>query len=743
MNTMEFFSFRFTFEFKLLLSYFSLIPKMRYPIMMQSRYLVQSSKFYFSLIITSAILLFSFGCTEDPTAPEGGNGEKPKDTVTIGMDGGTIEKDDIKITIPPGAFDGNHDISVIEIEDDGAFGENTISGSFKIIGLPNSYSETIKIKVRYTSQLSGNSFIALGNNVFDEANSDSSFEYNLFEASDSSGFLISEIPGINLRAIKNTSSKSNENNSSLDMVVKVISSYKEKRSENFVFHYPIVLESFMVNVEKIFEDVFNIISNDLDFSFYPKPKNQTVIIKYLPGEKAVYGWYSLIGGPQQLYFYVDIDHILQNNSDQIKKNLGNIILNSEMIHYKNLGEFEKTIESWAEEFFTDSEFKYPENFDMHFMEPFEGLQGYKDIENSHFIGLSSILKYLTEDEELFGMKGLKKMHSNTNEDTDPIVALLKTINGNVVDWLPDFYKKYLAGEIYELPQNSFINNADYDWNINSVNDTSKLFDPSAPYRDLSAKLFKINLNYSPIDESYDMTLSMSGTNTLDALSLVVFGIQNDETIYLETAHAQDFVIPNLKEYYDNNMRQFLIVLVNGFGVPPYWEESDINLEVKIDDDYEGGAGNGEFDYNYCELQLYVNKFYEREDGSTFEQETIEPLSVDGEMFGNRFVAKREFYVFADTMEVVLSEDGDSILLLDWTSWYRTDSPASTHKTVIEAIGIPVYDSDNGVFKVSGIQTCGNVTHYSYDQNFQGNETTVTSINCNNNSFLEIKLYKRE
>ena len=141
------------------------------------------------------------------------------------------------------------------------------------------------------------------------------------------------------------------------------------------------------------------------------------------------------------------------------------------------------------------------------------------------------------------------MHSNISKDVDPIVALLKTIDGNVVDWMPDFTQKYLMGEIYDLPQSSFIDNVPLEWNVNSNTDTLKEFNyfPANYYPDISAKLFKINLNYQPEDDTYNMLFDMRG-NTEFGLSLVVFGIKNNELTYLETAHAQDFIIPNLKEY---------------------------------------------------------------------------------------------------------------------------------------------------------------------------------------------------
>jgi hypothetical protein len=269
-------------------------------------------KHIYTVIIIS-FFIFALSCSDDPSSPKIEE-ETPLASATIGSAGGKIETEDIyNFNVPSGAFTMViMTIAISEISDDGGFGENTISGSFKIKGLPNIYSESVKIKVKYIGELNENSFIAVGAKVFDEASSDTSFEYQFFEASDSSGFLIGEIPGINSLAINKTLNNTNDNDSPIDRIIKAITSYREKRSENFVFHYPIILESFIPNVEKTFEEVFTIISDDLDLSFYPKPEHQTVIIKYLPGEKAVYGWYNLTGGPTQYLFYVDIDHILQN-----------------------------------------------------------------------------------------------------------------------------------------------------------------------------------------------------------------------------------------------------------------------------------------------------------------------------------------------------------------------------------------------------------------------------------------------
>ena len=692
---------------------------------------------YLNKITAASTILFFLllqGCSNDPSAPA--EEEKPTDTVTIGAEGGTVDKNGFKLTIPAGAFDGNYDISVSEIEDDGAFGENTVTPSFKVSGLPINYSKPINIKIKYTGQLSRNSFIAVGDTLTDALTSENIFEYSFHEAIDSAGFLVGDL----FAQLTNSLDKMNqpfENSNST--TIKAVTDYTDKKSQHFHFHYPYGVESKMDEIISIFETNLGLINNKLNLSSYSNNHIQPVVVKYIESDIPIIT--GLFYEPGEFYHFLNVKYVISNNLSEIKARSGYKLLLLELAFapvHKN--KFVETILSWAEELFTDSQtFNYPENLIENIMEPFYGLANNKN--KNHYSGLAPVLKFLTEDEDLFGFNGMKKLLMTKTSETNSIETLILTVNDNVVNWLPKFYKSYLNNEIYELPKNIFLSHVDYEWDINNNTDTLKNFDyfPSNYYYDLSAKLFKINVNYKPTDENTRMRLSVQGSVDQFGLYFHIFGIQNNELTFIESVPGINYYeIPNLKNSYD----EFLVCVVNGLGNSPYTGESDIDLKIQIGQ-FENNNGPSEFDYNYCELRLFVNKLYEREDGSTFEQETIEPHSVEGEMIGNRFVAKFESYVFADTVEITLNETGDNIILLNWISWYRTESPSSTRITEYEAFGIPIFNSDEGIFKVSGIQTCAAIGHYSYYQNFQGNETVVKSFNCNDSSYFQIRLYHRE
>ncbi len=182
-----------------------------------------NARFNFTVKVTGdsldATYFRNLSCTKDTTLNL--IVSKIIQTKTIGVDGGIVGNDDFKLTIPTGAFDGNYKISVIKIEDDGAFGENTVTPSFKLSGIPNNYSKPLKIIAKYHGELSEESYMGSRKKVYDIINADSSIVYDLFSATDSLGYLISSIPfntNNNLSKSDNTSDETDN----LDMLIKFL-----------------------------------------------------------------------------------------------------------------------------------------------------------------------------------------------------------------------------------------------------------------------------------------------------------------------------------------------------------------------------------------------------------------------------------------------------------------------------------------------------------------------------------------
>ena len=70
-------------------------------------------------------------------------------------------------------------ISISEVEDDGAFSENTKSKTYNITGLPNQFQNRIKVIIKYNSELEEGSYIAIGENFLDPATNEESIFFSL------------------------------------------------------------------------------------------------------------------------------------------------------------------------------------------------------------------------------------------------------------------------------------------------------------------------------------------------------------------------------------------------------------------------------------------------------------------------------------------------------------------------------------------------------------------------------------
>ena len=91
--------------------------------------------------------------------------------------------DDFTLTVPEGALAASVSLALYETEADHGFGGNAISPLYRIDGLPETFSESLYVRIRYDGTLSEESHIAFGE-----------FAEQMIAATDSSGFLVTLIP---------------------------------------------------------------------------------------------------------------------------------------------------------------------------------------------------------------------------------------------------------------------------------------------------------------------------------------------------------------------------------------------------------------------------------------------------------------------------------------------------------------------------------------------------------------------
>jgi hypothetical protein len=726
--------------------------------------------------IAQAVITFIFisllSCTNDPSSPknEEENTETPK-TVTIGISGGTIEKNDFKLIIPTGAFDGNYDITVSEVKDDGAFGENKKSLSYSIGGLPTTFNQSIKIAVKHNGELSEYNFIAIGNEFYNELKDTTSTIYDLFQTKDSAGYLITEIleaPSVIFFKSNSQSKISVDNRKRFVSIVDLTKTYETK---HFIIKYPIFLAQDVVELGENLESVFEIIINK--FHYFNEDTNPINVV--ICNQKISADYISKEVSANKFSFTINISRndLSIKNYKKIRTGVKSVFVDFPITTFyttlKNrtwtTGTYQWlriAFHAWAEKYFNDDpNFKYSENFEKNALAPFNGFQSGSSFENEiylpHGYGMASLIEYLVKNTS-FGMEGFINTYRNIKSDFDPLSSLFTNVDGLFIEWFADYYKKLINNEIYELPKDYFIKNSNIIWNVNSENDSLKVFNAQDPnvdtYLNLSAKLFKININYKPTDETYKMRLSVLGPVDQFGLYFHVFGIQNNELTFIESIPAINYYeIPSLKNSYD----KFLVCVVNGLGNSPYIGESDIDFKVQIGNNFDGGDVQADLDFNLCRIEVYLQGLWKDTrwaEGTTQEvalgvstyhdyydyEDTVRTIS--GSFYGNVFTGSFDNGEgWTQTATVTLNDQYNSIIDYSFEE-INTTSYGYVYKRKVSGSNVPVSSKKNSLFEIKGTDACSGVFNIQSKTIINGSDSSqVIDHWCNENSRVIIQFYK--
>ena len=242
-----------------------------------------------------------------------------------------------------------------------------------------------------------------------------------------------------------------------------------------------------------------------------------------------------------------------------------------------------------------------------------------------------------------------------------------------------------------------------------------------------------------------MLLSVKGPVTELGLSLVVFGIQNGNAIHLGTVDAQDFEIANLIAYYDNDMRQFLVCLVNSnIKSDDYLGESDIDLTVKI----TPKVNIEQPQYTKCKISLdFIVSHH-------FEYASTEPTDItkafpygtpyaSGSFTGNTFTGSYNISNYSGTISATLNRTLDTLKTITWHGEGSFPSTNSGDKIELTAT-IPLkYTGSASLrwFETNGADVCTSIKHFDYTSFGTDYSSTTTGHECNEVSRLYVEFRK--
>ncbi|MBK7104843.1 MAG: hypothetical protein IPH62_06135 [Ignavibacteriae bacterium] len=709
------------------------------------------------VLFFSILLLLTFlSCSEDPSSPKE---EKPKDAVTVGVNGGTVEKGDFKITIPPGAFDNDYNISVSEVEDDGAFGENSSTPIYKISGIPQTYSEPLLLSVKKNDSSTDEQLLAVGYYYWYTDN----VTYSFFESYDSNGYINSKLPLLDNEFGNKYISKIAEK-TDVEFYVRHAKDYHTLNSNenHFKIYYPPNWDTTRViefgnYLEEAYQKIY-----DLGFR-YDARTNWPVEITFL---KQVadgltsnswfgnnYGYINFSGNllNQMSNAHVtaahEFFHLVQFLYDQrngIKKSA----------YPSNFHWVNEACSAWLEEKFSDEINYIPEVWKENKLSPLEGLQTLPNTSNdqiiSHGYGLSALIKYLVSK---FGESILIDIYSDLKNGKHPVDAVCRTEENRIgefeypVEWWEDFLKEYILGNVYSDISLSELTDKFKTGNFKILTNTDTLKTFTNKYQDLSGKLFTVSLNYPEIDPSAQIIFKVSGANKK---YLTLFKYNDKVLEYLATDYDK-IVVDDIKTLTQNGWN-FLALVSNNRYSQPYTAQHEITLDVKIE---KNKPNNNLSDFNTCGFGLDLEAIIKTTDENG-NSESTKSLSFNwyiynakGSFSGNTFTGSfnERSGEFIGSITATLNESLTQVTNFTYKFEY---TPSSDNKSIylVSGTDIPVTLLDDneircGMYWDNNI--CSHLTkvYFKNEYNYNGKPITEELIDpsCDDYSNIYISFKK--
>lgn len=720
------------------------------------------------------MLLTACGCSDNPVSSDRDTGPAPDASETIGPAGGILEAEGVSLYIPAGAFSAAAELKLYKNTHDD-FSGNSVTEAVEVGGLPSSWNTSLRLSLACSGALSAESYIAMGAWNYDLTESDTTLMYSLHPASDSSGYLVTSLPPVEAKSLTKpvaagTAAEERVRFRGLNNYIMITD------IDHFLIYYPEDVGPQIIVLESILEECYNTLTEELDFSYTGKsrklPLEVTVTdIKSRSGREvhADGGFYGISGSIFNTnlkgipYLSVSKSSLATGRLAEIKKQIGQNLTHITLTMYGGLNNtllrpnhrwLAAAVFNWSEELFSQSgSFKVPRLFRGHEIAPFEGLRSgagadLRGAEN-HGRGMSALIKYLA-DKQIFGLQGPAAVYEKIRTGIDPAEALITSVNSLIANWLPDFFHEYVNGNIYNVDPDFFLDpdNICRTWDVTGAEDTVMVFTSSdvEHYDNLSAKLFMINVEYDGFTDTDNLLIDAEGRAADNGIGVIVFGVKDGSLEFLGKTKngSADVELQDLKDYYDKGWQQFLVVVVNSQGLPPYTGDSDIDLLLKIRSDPQLP------EYTQCGVMVQCERTYFREysNGSSDYQTRDDKLQThgfyEGSFTGNTFTGSYSYtsnpsYTVQGSITAVLNPQKTRVQTVQWEETY-----SHTGSNYVEVIQFSaedlLYDSSYygaTAYTVQGAETENHITDLKHTLSSDPLDYYVQSISGNSDSRIYV------
>ncbi len=722
------------------------------------------------VFIFSIVLIFS-GCSLIDDFIDDLKKEDPTATKVIGPAGGEINFEGIIINVPENAFSEDNEISISVLDGGDEFGDYGISSLYQVSGWPASINQTIRIKIKYTGTLEGDSLIALGEMKYSVSLDSTLYSYHSESASDSSGYLVYELP-IYSSPMKSSQMKSSTLENAMNFLV--LNTYKRTLSSrgHFMLSYPLQFEQYGVLMGKNFERAYDT-CQAMGFSDSGRTWPANVLARTLSKEdKNTSGWYTWhsTGGSSMN----DINIRTKINSGEFTINL-NILSDDlelratcghEYLHLiQNLYEFsapyiepeqawlKEATAVWIEEKYADIPNYLSSSINGREEYPFYGWQ-YSDSEQTHSkhgYGLSVIIKDIAE---VYGDAAIVKIHKKIKDGilptgaVDPVDAVLSVINEPIGNFWHGMLGSYMLGHYYNNKVNfKFLDDYFTYAEIFTIDGQNKSHSIKNIYYDLSGLLFKVipgdlstlstvPLSFS-VDDPMNCGISVCKYKTGSEIALLgeVFPGGNGQVI-----------LTDVKSVFDDGYE--LVVMVSNSSHDKnsnYQAKTEIELVIEL----ASGITLGK-------VEFYLdNAVFQRNDEPypyTFElSEVLHLRDLTGRLSGNIYNGSYSYKslgrTFGGTIRLTFAENPERVSLsLDHTMSYQGNfgfGERKFHYTVYyNDIPYESFDATSGMFVYSETGSSVSKINVTWTETNSLYTNVLQSHNCGPASFIRVAVDSR-
>lgn len=742
------------------------------------------------ILFICLIPLLSATCTKE--APEPDPGDVPSEDLLvradIGPEGGKLQTEDFLLVIPEGAFDTTVTISLFLEDNDPSRLVNQITPSYRLTGLKQVWNKSLELSIRYDGDLEEGNQIAFGFTFYEEEFEDSVHIHELYEATDSLGFLKCILSPVadpdpflktaplstplyhplvfhNYLMVRGMTKIGTHRSDYAEIkydkgvdLSKVIRLGQELDEAILFFHAQgFINANLFTGKYKLRVQILDENNNAQRPSFC-LPEFEDLKGLYVKGKN----YFS--AGVLSLYtikFPLSYFRNVENNELRGYAGRGVFHYGSYCRIPEEMNWIYFAFRTWVEEYFHGSSLLSLE--ESRIKHPFYGLNvlemnAYSDLFEAeyhlkrqiiHGMRMTPLISYLMDNynSDLDLITKIYDQMQNAAIFKQPVDAILNSISVPEYQWWPAFIRAYLEGSIRDIPAEMFLGLIDAGDQMHFMDktDTLKYFDRSYP--DFSAKLCQLNLSEylseSVLGERDKMTFELGPDHLdLDYVKVQVYAYKEGELEFL--SEGSEVTIPNLKGLIEDGNTKLLAVVINSLSEAPYLDETGIELSVRI-------IREKEWPWTFLAAQVVVTEaLFRSADGTEYTwaeyQYKISDQEVEVSEDGTRFTAswldQDADYKYEGGIEI--SMDKESFAITSFYLWSNSESLSEGKVTLSEKTRIHgkegtlipmVYWDDVFCYhQAEGSELCPVIASYTYENLMYPGETfeqknTLVSYTC--------------